>query len=219
MADDEKCHVFQPLNARPSKRRRVEPDATWEIRENVYRDLWNQQRDKIQTVLDAANHATVDEILAFIEDSLQNEELVPDQTPIPAGFVLAGPDTTSHSAFFEQLADGLSDQASTRVFVSLNSSECGASLKGLLKSLVRGIVGDEDDLTVNNGTTKLLEYDLAILVARMKEGSKEGLVLALQDSEAFPSQVLMELIDLLGYVHLSLLCETDILVLGWIVCQ
>jgi origin recognition complex subunit 3 len=198
MADDDKCHVFDPSKSRPLKKRRVERDATWEIREGVYRDLWNQQRNCIQMVLDEANHATIDDILDFLDGSFRTEEASSDR-PISTGFILAGPDTTSHSAFFDQLAQGVDDLSSVSTFISLDSSECGNSLKGLLKSLVRGVVGDEDDLTVDNGTTKLLDYDLGVLTARMGDSGKTGLILALQDSEAFSTQVVMELIDLFRY--------------------
>jgi hypothetical protein len=198
MADDEKCYVFDPSKSRPLKRRRVDPDATWELREGIYRDLWNQQRHRIQTVLDEANQATIKEILGFLNESFEELEAAHDEnTPIPTGFVLAGPDTTSHSAFFEQFVESLDEQESNHVFVSLSASECGNSLKGLLKSLVRGVVGEDDGLMVDDGAVKLLDYDLGVLAARMEESSKSGLVLALQDSEAFSSQVVMELIDLL----------------------
>jgi hypothetical protein len=224
MASDPPCFIFSPPSHPPStKRRRVETqaeqkDPNWPTREVVYRDLWNLQRNKIQGVLDEANETTVDEVVGFVTKALRGGEdkLVGNghaATAVPVGFVLAGPDTTSHAAFFGQLGgqlesseddmevEGGEDKVET-VFVSLNSGDCGGgtSIKPLLKSLIKGVVGEEDNLFGADGKRRYLEYDLDIIIERMKQRRKtpDGLVIALHDSEAFSSQVLMELVELLS---------------------
>jgi len=45
----EKAYVFQPDDARPTKRRRVEPQgmqATWGLRKKAYQTTWRTQRER-----------------------------------------------------------------------------------------------------------------------------------------------------------------------------
>ena len=47
----EKCYVFEPENARPSKRRRIAPhglQASWKLRQAAYRKAWETQRQQLE---------------------------------------------------------------------------------------------------------------------------------------------------------------------------
>jgi origin recognition complex subunit 3 len=211
--DDEKCFVYKAAESKSDKRKRnadqsnvvkrrkIEPetglDASRPMREEIYRDFWNYQRDSIQSVLDEANNITLNEIFEFLDEER------PDfgTGAIPAGFVLAGPDTTSHSTFFEQLSRRIND-TSSQVLVTLNSAE-SPNIKSLLKALVNKIVDQDDEWISEHYGTRLLEYDLQMVYAWLQNKAKNVVVIGIENSEAFLSAVLTDLIDYLRYDLLS----------------
>lgn len=188
--DEEKCYVFKPsASDRPSKRRRVErPDASRAIREEIYEEVWNRQHQRIQAVLDDANQAFFNEITKFLDDDANPGA----QTVriLKAGFVLAGPDTTAHGALFEELGNRIGD---TRKCVVVRAADA-PNLKTLLKATIRKVVGDDNSA----GGARLLDYDLQAIHDWIKHEGIDSLVLSIADSEAFPTHVLAEFIDLLG---------------------
>jgi origin recognition complex subunit 3 len=197
--EDEKCYVFDHSRSRPSKRQKVEAsglDASRPIRDQIYQELWSKQNQRLQAVLDDANRATLDQLVAFLHQESQTRQT---QT-IRAAFVIAGPDTSVHSTFFEQLGHRLDDEPSYRL-VTLHSAQC-PNLKTLLKTLIRTALDpdahhhDNDDQD-KFASSSLLDYDLEAVVRSMRASGQEKLVVAISDSEAFPAHVLSE------FIHLS----------------
>jgi origin recognition complex subunit 3 len=207
--DDEKCIVFKSDEKKvgkrriksdestPAKRRRHDAptglDASRQLREDVYRDLWNYQRDSIQSVLDEANSLTLNEITRFLEA----QDLPSESGTIPSAFVLAGPDTTSHASFFKQLATRINNN-SKQILVSLDASQC-PNLKTLLKSLIQKITSQDEEEISDEYGTRLLDYDLQIAQIWLQDKGKNVMAVAIENSESFQSHLLSEMIDLFRY--------------------
>ena len=192
--EHEKSYVYKPSG---SKRRRLDPpasplDTSRELRESIYRELWSSQQQRIQTVLDDANRVTLDEVLSFLKESRDSSQ----SKDIKTGFILAGPDTTSHGTFFEQFQQQIETETSNCIAI-LNSSD-GPNLKAVLKNLIRNAAENNDNLVSQNGV-RLLDYDLQLLHQWMLKNGKDCAVVAVQDSEAFDAHVLGDLIELMRY--------------------
>jgi origin recognition complex subunit 3 len=208
MDDDEKCYIFKADSRNSSKRKlkgnqtssskrqkkETEMDASRQLREEYCRELWNIQRNSIQDVLDEANSFTLNEITSFLSSPGSGNE-----ASIPTGYVLAGPDTTSHASFFAQLASRVNDDGD-RVLVSLSSGD-SPNLKTALRSIIQQITGfDEDDDDDELGSRlRYLDYDLDKLRVWLDRRSKK-LVIAFENSEAFQPEVLFEIIDQMRWV-------------------
>jgi origin recognition complex subunit 3 len=191
--DHEKCYVFKPTEARLTKRRRINRspfESSRELRESTYRQLWSSQHQQIHKVLEDANRVTLDEVLSFLHDT----ELAQQSKAISTAFILAGPDTTSHGTFFEQLSKRLETESSCCIAV-LSSSD-GPNLKALLKSLIRKASSNDDNQLSRTGA-RLLDYDLQILHNWMSENGKDFAVVAIQDSEALDAHLLGEMVELM----------------------
>ncbi|KAI5366133.1 putative origin recognition complex, subunit 3, origin recognition complex subunit 3, winged helix [Septoria linicola] len=199
----EKCYVFSPDDDRPAKRRRTEPtglQASWNLRKKTYRQAWSAQQQRIDERLDTINAATIAEIASFLDESAAIEQ----RTSIPTGLILAGPNSALRHSIASQ---GSSHNASAtrRLVISLTSSS-GSNLKALLKSLISKGTStnsgdDEDDLEEAPSSRKgpkLLNYDLKILHDYAQERKVQQVVIAFEDTEAVDSDLLSELIELLG---------------------
>jgi origin recognition complex subunit 3 len=203
--EDEKCIIFQSENTKSGKRRRqgddytpskcrriAQPtglDASRQLREDIYRDLWNYQRDSIQEVLDEANTNTLNEIASFLENSSADRV----DGIIPTGFVLAGPDTTSHSTFFNQLSLKI-NRNSSQTLVTLNANEC-PNTKTLFKNIIEKFTSQDDERVSEDYGIRLLDYDLESLRIFLTGRNIDVVAVAIENGEAFQPHVLQEMID------------------------
>lgn len=201
MDDDEKCYIFKAEStsskrksngnhAAPSNRQKKESglDASRQLREEYCRELWNIQRSSIQDVLDEANSFTVNEITSFLSEPNSGNE-----DSIPTGYILAGPDTTSHASFFDQLASKVNEDGS-QVLVSLSAGD-SPNLKSALRSILHKVTVDDEDYDEDESRMRFLDYDLEKLRIWLSRRSKDLLVVAFENSEAFQPSVLFEIID------------------------
>lgn len=198
--DHEKCYVFS--DERPAKRRRVEHreglDASLPERQQLYNELWSEQRQRIDDVIKTANETTLDEVSTFLSEQRQSDH----SEGLAAGFLLAGPSIAAHALIFEQLHERSRDQPGS-IFISVSSND-GLNLKTLLKAIIKigtsqkGLDEDELDLlpSKRNGR-RLLDYDLQLLHEWVKDNAIEQCVIVFRDCEAFDSTVLSEAIELL----------------------
>ena len=102
----------------------------------------------------------------------------------------------------------LEQQKSTirRTFISLSASD-GANLKALIKAVIQKVTssndGIDDDGVAESSkgkvNAKLLNYDLQILANHVKHHRLRQVAITFQDTEAFDSELLSELIQMLGY--------------------
>lgn len=151
--------------------------------------------------LEEADSATQEKIVSYVAASTRAEDET--QFAIPTGLVVAGPSIASHGPFFVRLGQRIkSDTNST--YVVLTSGEC-PNLKTLLKNLIKKItsrVEDDDDDDVSRPMPssrkgpKLLDFDLGHVQEWRKKNHVQSIVVAIQDSEAFDTALLIDFVDL-----------------------
>ncbi|OIW35363.1 hypothetical protein CONLIGDRAFT_639649 [Coniochaeta ligniaria NRRL 30616] len=177
------------------------------LREEIFHSAWSGIEARIQVrhsdpseimhTLREANRNTLDEVGAFVRDGLSKSD------KIPAAYIITGPNTASQQLLFDQLADSLQDLAKPAKLVSIRSAEA-PNLKATLKKIIRDAtsrVSDEDDeldLTSGQDGRKYLDYDLEALHAFLKPHGSTRVMVAFQDTEAFDSGLLSDLITLLN---------------------
>ncbi|RYP44927.1 hypothetical protein DL768_008672 [Monosporascus sp. mg162] len=176
--------VFQPLFDG------VENEECVRLRQRVFEDSWSKIDGRIQS--------TLEEVTSFIRTSASH---APDGK-IPSAFIITGPNIASQELLFEQLSETLQTRVKTKV-VRLRSGDA-SNLKALLKKIIHDATArtteEEADLeeAVGKDGRKYLSYDLEALHAHLKSNPQRHVVIAFQDSEAFDSGLLSDLISLLG---------------------
>ncbi|KAK4158129.1 origin recognition complex subunit 3 N-terminus-domain-containing protein [Chaetomidium leptoderma] len=173
------------------------PDAV-RLRRELFETVWPH-------VLREANRTTLDEVTAFLQQAAEAET-----GKITAGFIITGPNIASQGLLFEQLAERLCTATQAAKFVRLRASEA-PNLKAVLKRIIRDATatrgaadgdgeGEDDvDAEVAQGGRKYLDYDLEALhvfLSRQQKQQSRRVVVAFQDSEAFESGLLTDLITL-----------------------
>ncbi|KAK3396482.1 origin recognition complex subunit 3 N-terminus-domain-containing protein [Sordaria brevicollis] len=173
------------------------------LRKKVFDTAWPVLDGRIKNVLRGANRTTLEDVSSFIRDA---EGDATRGTRIPAGFIIIGPNIASQDLLFEQLSEALGKATQAR-FVRLRAA--GApNLKAALKKVIRDATaqvsvegdGDEDDTEVAFGRDgrKYLDYDLEGLHAFLgaQQNSSRRVIVAFEDSEAFESSLLTDLLAL-----------------------
>ncbi|KAI0817460.1 origin recognition complex subunit 3 N-terminus-domain-containing protein [Xylaria sp. FL0064] len=169
------------------------------LRQETFEKLWSVIDSRIHGILRETNQSTLREVSSFLQNA-------PDHTPagkIPSAFIITGPNIASQDLLFEQLSETLQQEASAQI-VRLRSGDA-SNLRAVLRKITHDIVskdsaaGDGLDLTTSKDGRKFLNYDLEGLYAHLKQTPRSNLVIiAFQDSEAFDSGLLSDLISLLG---------------------
>ncbi|SPO00853.1 related to origin recognition complex subunit 3 [Cephalotrichum gorgonifer] len=169
-------------------------------REELFEECWSLVEARIKRTLRDANEVTLRDVETF---SREAKTACGDK--IPSAFILTGPNLASQDLLFEQLQESLLSSTPSK-FVRLRSSDA-TNLKATLRKIIRDITSkssdEEDDrLVMKNGKLdlKYLNYDLAavheFLMAERKAGMAcSHVFIAFQDSEAFASELLSELIQ------------------------
>lgn len=157
--------------------------------------------------------------------SFTGEAHAEGDSKIRAALIVTGPNISSQDLLFEQLAEDLGGSA-RGTFVRLRSAEA-PNLKATLKKIIRDgtqrsseHVGDDAELSVGKDVSqehimepdlrmlltqspgqgrKYLDYDLEALHSHVKHHEAEQVVVAFQDSEAFDTGLLSDLITLFKY--------------------
>ncbi|KAI6827712.1 hypothetical protein KC340_g5427 [Hortaea werneckii] len=169
--------------------------------------VWEMGGEELPSVIGAGstleniNSSTIHEISGFLDDNGK----VSDGGRIPAGIIITGP-SAPHSSIAEQLAKHKASSKPERIFVPLSSGS-GSNLKALLKTLIqrgtsRGSAFDDETdevQTFQKKGAKLLNYDLQLLHDFVAERKLRQVVVTFDDTEAFDSDLLSELVELLGY--------------------
>jgi origin recognition complex subunit 3 len=155
---------------------------------------------EIDSRLSSLNATTIQEIAQWLDD------LATDHPAgrTPAGFTLTGPNSTLYSALATQLfASGTA--ASRSIYVPI-ASTIGNNLKGVLKYIIHKATsstyedddGDElDEKVTGRKGPRFLNYDLQILHNYVRERDIKQVIIAFEDTEAFDSHLLSDLIELL----------------------
>ncbi|KAI0482807.1 origin recognition complex subunit 3 N-terminus-domain-containing protein [Xylariaceae sp. FL0804] len=176
----------------------VEDERCARLRQQLFEDAWSNIDMRIQRILREANHSTLRQVKCFLQDA-------PAQAPagkVPSAFIVTGPNIASQDLLFQQLSETLSDQADASV-VRLRSGDA-TNLKAALKKIIqtvtaRQLTNEEDlEVAVTNDGRKFLHYDLEGLRVHLQSSPLHHVVVAFQDSEAFDSGLLSDLIPLLS---------------------
>lgn len=114
--------------------------------------------------------------------------------------MVTGPNITSQGLLFNQLSTHLRSQIDGPVVV-LRSGDA-SNLKAVLKQIIRDATNqrpcedDEGELSSQRDGRKLLNYDLEILHGYVEVHQSQVVVVAFQDSEAFDTSLVADLISL-----------------------
>ncbi|KAK3693833.1 origin recognition complex subunit 3 N-terminus-domain-containing protein [Podospora appendiculata] len=173
------------------------------LRRTTFETAWPVLNGRIQNVLRRANRETLDEVALFMREAGAEAETAGGK--IPAGFIITGPNIASQDLLFEQLAEGLSEATGAKV-VRLRSA--GApNLKAVLKKIIRDATsrgadgGDDAEVSVGSDGRKYLNYDLEALHVFLTAQDSRRVIVAFEDSEAFDSGLLADLIALFHSWH------------------
>ncbi|CAZ84501.1 unnamed protein product [Tuber melanosporum] len=189
VVEEEKCPFPVLLDGK-------ETESTIKLRYRTYCKLWEAQEKRTKAILDSFNSKTLDDVSTFVKDATPEKY----EGKIPTALVLAGPNIASHELLFEQLAQRIRSQDRTGPVVVLTSKDA-TNLKTILRKLIRdatqqdeGVDDEEEDIV--RKSTKLLNYDLQILQIWCELHKGQKVTVAVQDSEAFDSGILSDLISL-----------------------
>ncbi|KAF8242366.1 hypothetical protein K440DRAFT_590933 [Wilcoxina mikolae CBS 423.85] len=219
------CYIFTsgPDVPRPNKRRRTskgkgkelskapeeqclfptlldgrEKEETIKLRWDTYHRLWADQERRTKFILDSFNQKTLDDVSGFVA-SAQPEKY---DGKIPTALVLTGPNIASHAPLFVQFKSRIRDLDRAGPVVVLTSKDA-LNLKGVLKKLIKdateqeeGMSNEDEELILGKKGAKLLNYDLQILQNWCGLHPGQKVVVAIQDTEAFDSTILADLISL-----------------------
>ncbi|APA06906.1 hypothetical protein sscle_02g016760 [Sclerotinia sclerotiorum 1980 UF-70] len=165
------------------------------LRLSLFNQYWTETETKIKLILNEANEDTLVEVTSFVKNEKSTDK-------VPAGFIVTGPNIASQGLLFEQLSTRLSNEVNGPV-VTLRSGE-SSNLKALLKKLIRDVTHqksngeDESDNFLEQDGRKFLNYDLGIVHGYVKAHGCGRVVVSFQDSEAFDSALLGDVISLFG---------------------
>ncbi|KAF8856979.1 hypothetical protein BDZ45DRAFT_691317 [Acephala macrosclerotiorum] len=173
-----------------------------QLRYELYERAWSHTEAQIQTILDEANEGTLKDVTSFVQEfrGERSGHANRDTETIPTGFIATGPNIASQGLLFEQLSGHLKAEVNGPVVV-LRSGDA-SNLKAILKKVIRDATNqkislDEDDkFTIGPGGRKLLNYDLEILYGFVRAQGCQAVVVAFQDSEAFDTSLIADLIAL-----------------------
>lgn len=155
----------------------------------------------MQATLEEADSSTQERIVNFVAASAQSTG--ESQGAIPTGLIVAGPSIASHGPFFERLGRRIRDRTSC-TYVVLTSGE-SLNLKTFLKNVIKKVTSrvdddDDDDLGRTPASSrkgpKLLDFDLGHVQEWQKKNRVESIVVVIQDSEAFDTGILVEIVNL-----------------------
>ncbi|KAH8676297.1 origin recognition complex subunit [Xylariales sp. PMI_506] len=168
------------------------------LRQKLFEESWSVIEKRIDHVLRDANRSTLEDVTSFIQGSTRRAA----KNKIPAAFIITGANIASQELLFEQLAETLADKADAKV-VRLHSGDA-TNLKAALKKIIRDTTSraaeDEGDSEVSVGKDgrKFLNYDLEALHSYLKTTPRTHVTITFQDSEAFESALLSDLILLIS---------------------
>ncbi|KAK6079779.1 origin recognition complex subunit [Seiridium cupressi] len=197
--------LFQPL---------FENDDSAQLRQSLFEEAWSGIDKRIRAdmnkhVLREGNQSTLENVTTFIQESPNRD----DQDKIPSGFIVTGANIASQELLFEQVSETLQACADAKVvrLRSADASNLKAALKKIIHDVTARATGEGDDLEVAIGKDvclmsaqpyrpltfqgrKYLNYDLEALHSHLQTSPRSHIVICFQDSEAFETGLLSDLI-------------------------
>ncbi|KAK7989171.1 hypothetical protein PG989_009486 [Apiospora arundinis] len=182
------AHQFQPLlNG-------LESNECLQLRQGAFQKSWSSVKSRIDGVLRETNQSTLEAVTAFIKECTVEQT----DSRIPSALIITGANMASQSLLFEQLSDSLQTRARAKV-VLLRSGDA-SNLKAALRKIIIEVVanspdaGEEQDLSLENDGKRYLNYDLEALRSHLTRHPSPHVIVAFQDSEAFETGLLTDLI-------------------------
>ncbi|KAJ5641070.1 Origin recognition complex subunit 3 [Penicillium herquei] len=225
----------KPSGERPSKRRKVsstnitketsenegfvsllngdESPECVQLRYNTYKQLWAEQEDRIQVILEDVDAGVLKDVSSFVRETSPQtyDNLIPAQRNwglqdhrsngcIPTALVTVGSNVSSLSRLLSRLNEQLksTNEGGVVVLESGDAPNLKTSLKNIIRAAVtntEGTDGYQRFLTDRTGP-RILGYDLDLLHDYVQRRGTKKLVLALRDSEAFDPGLLTDLFSL-----------------------
>ncbi|KAI0125953.1 origin recognition complex subunit [Xylariales sp. AK1849] len=180
--------LFQPLFDG------AESEDCVRLRQKLFEEAWSCIDKRIHHVLKEANQSTLENVTSFVQESQTRDAI----DKIPSAFVITGANIASQELLFGQLSDTLQEHSDAKV-VRLRSGDA-TNLKAALKKIIHDVTArateDGDDLEVSVGKDgrKYLNYDLEALHSHLKASPRSHVIVAFQDSEAFGTGLVSDLI-------------------------
>ncbi|KAI9745251.1 MAG: hypothetical protein M1818_001530 [Claussenomyces sp. TS43310] len=175
----------------------LESQECVKTRQRLFEDAWATTETQIQEILRDSNEVTLKEVADFVDNSTSVEY----NHRIPTCLIVTGPNIASQERLFSQLGDRLRS-TTNGVVLSLRSGDA-PNLKTALKKLIRDATnqshdeGDEDYQKISQKDgRKFLNYDLRLLENHVISHGSCKVVIAFQDSEAFDSSLLTDILTL-----------------------
>ncbi|ORY60176.1 origin recognition complex subunit 3 N-terminus-domain-containing protein [Pseudomassariella vexata] len=166
------------------------------LRQKLFEESWSHIDTRIHHVLREANQSTLKDVTAFVQDAPTHGV----GGKIPTAFIITGANIASQDLLFEQLSEYLQQKSEAKVVIvrSGDASNLKATLKKIIHDIATRISEEDDDIEVSTGKDgrKYLNYDLEALHAYLKVNPRRHIIVAFQDSEAFESGLLSDLIQL-----------------------
>ncbi|TVY35860.1 Origin recognition complex subunit [Lachnellula subtilissima] len=181
--------VFEPLLGE------IETLECVQQRQDLFEKCWSETDARIQSILNEANEDTLAEVTAFVDSPGDiNQD---DDERVPASFIVTGPNIASQDLLFKQLSARLKKEINGPI-VTLRSGDA-SNMKAVLKQLIRDATNqrsEDEELSQERNGRKLLNYDLDILQSYVKKHGSQRVVVAFQDSEAFDTNLVVDLVIL-----------------------
>ncbi|KAJ2905050.1 putative origin recognition complex subunit protein [Zalerion maritima] len=176
------------------------------LRQQLFTRSWSRISASIRRILREANQSTLDHVAAFV---CAEAEAASDCSPgpvIPAAFILTGPNIASQDLLFDQLDESLNAEPGSKA-VRLRSTDA-PNLKAALKKIIQDVIshspphgiahdGNQEgdpDMELALGGRRYLDYDLDALHSHAKSHGIDHVTIALQDSEAFDTSLISDLV-------------------------
>ncbi|KAK8089047.1 origin recognition complex subunit [Apiospora hydei] len=196
-----KKHAVQPEKPKEKHARRFQPllnglesSECLQLRQDAFLKSWSRVQDRIDGVLRETNQSTLEAVTGFINEcTVQRTD-----SRIPSALIITGANMASQSLLFGQLSDSL--QARARAKVVLLRSGDASNLKAALRRIILEVVanpsdaGEEQDLSLDNDGKRYLNYDFEALRSHLAHHPSPHVIVAFQDSEAFETGLLTDLI-------------------------
>lgn len=180
--------VFEPLLGG------LESSECMNLRHELFQQAWGKTDAQIQSLLKEINEDTLAEVALFVNGTAKAQ----NDNRVPACFIVTGPNISSQDTLFQQLSGRLKEGIDGSV-VTLRSGDA-TNLKAVLKQVIRDATNqkfEENELSDHiQDSRKLLNYDIEILHNFVKKHGCHKVVVAIQDSEAFETSLIMDLISL-----------------------
>ncbi|KAK4987246.1 Origin recognition complex subunit 3 [Elasticomyces elasticus] len=201
----EACYTFEAKGTpQGTKRKRADPvglHASWKRRRTLFEQVWSSQKQKIEEVLSTINASTLRDLLNYLNARPEGAR----RNRLPTGLVLSGSASATYGSVFARLSS-LVASFPDKIYIPVKAATA-TNLKGFLKCLITSATNndssnadgsDDEKSGLGRKGPRLLNYDLQNLSEYVQKNGINQVVVVFQDSEAFDTNLLAEVIKIFG---------------------